>query len=95
MDCVYQLDKERSPNALKKEKLQRFLEDFDAKTSVEAWSISIFCGFLQQIDFLEIDGAWPVYRPALQKARPRWPRDSRRTERSADQVLVDAQNEYS
>ncbi|KAK3243485.1 hypothetical protein CYMTET_46864 [Cymbomonas tetramitiformis] len=56
-DCVYQLDKEKSPDALTKQELQKFLEDFDAKTASPCWTIAVFCGFAQHNDFLEvIDG---------------------------------------
>jgi len=54
LDCVYQLDKEKSPDALTKAELLAFLEAFDAKTTSEAWSICVFCGFAQQNDFLEV-----------------------------------------
>ena len=57
LDCVYGMDKEKSPKALTKEGLQKFLEDFNSKTTAPAWTFSIFCGFAQQNDFLEvIDG---------------------------------------
>ncbi|KAK3251308.1 hypothetical protein CYMTET_39327 [Cymbomonas tetramitiformis] len=57
LDCVYGMDKEKSPNAFTKEGLQKFLGDFNSKTTAPAWTFSIFCGFAQQNDFLEvIDG---------------------------------------
>ena len=42
-----------TPDAMAKQSVKKFLEDFNAKTTAEAWSVAFFCGFVQQIDFLE------------------------------------------
>jgi hypothetical protein len=52
-DSMYLLDKEKCPDALRKGEVQKFLEDFNAKTSSPAWSILIFCGFAQWNCFFE------------------------------------------
>ncbi|KAK3235815.1 hypothetical protein CYMTET_53999 [Cymbomonas tetramitiformis] len=54
IDCNYALDKEKTPDAMTKEEVQPFLESFNAKTTAPAWTIAIFCGFVQQNDFLEV-----------------------------------------
>ncbi|KAK3248006.1 hypothetical protein CYMTET_42516 [Cymbomonas tetramitiformis] len=54
IDCNYALDKEKTPDAMTKEEVQPFLESFNAKTTAPAWTIAIFCGFVQQSDFLEV-----------------------------------------
>ncbi|KAK3241315.1 hypothetical protein CYMTET_48908 [Cymbomonas tetramitiformis] len=54
IDCNYALDKEKTPDAMTKEEVQPFLESFNAKTTAPAWTVAIFCGFVQQNDFLEV-----------------------------------------
>ncbi|KAK3250333.1 hypothetical protein CYMTET_40273 [Cymbomonas tetramitiformis] len=56
IDCNYALDKEKTPDAMTKEEVQTFLESFNAKTTAPAWTVAIFCGFVQQNDFLEVIG---------------------------------------
>ena len=78
-DCVYLLDKEKSPDALTKPELQKFMEDFDAKTASPCWTIAVFCGFAQQNDFLEaIDGRLLLgARRALFLAQAKLPYESK------------------
>ena len=54
IDGNYALDKEKTPNAMTKESVKKFLEDFNAKTTYPAWTVVFFCGFVQQNDFLEV-----------------------------------------
>ncbi|KAK3246033.1 hypothetical protein CYMTET_44419 [Cymbomonas tetramitiformis] len=54
IDCNYELDKEKTPDAMTKKEVQPFLESFNAKTTSPAWTVAIFCGFAQQNDFLEV-----------------------------------------
>jgi len=54
IDGNYALDKEKTPNAMTKEAVKKFLEDFNSKTTAPAWTVCFFCGFVQQNDFLEV-----------------------------------------
>eukprot|EP00854_Cymbomonas_tetramitiformis_P020533 gene20532-biopygen21169 len=49
-----QTSTEKTPDAMTKEDVQKFLESFNAKTTAPAWTVAFFCGFVQQNDFLKV-----------------------------------------